>query len=224
MSRNRGRFDIRGVPIDEHGFPCPHCGKPEPTPPPAPFRRALVLLVGLGVLTVWGLTILLLISVLFALADPLIAISAVLGLWGLVYCTYLWLSFFLIGSFRIPGCEFTALDHVLRGKRTHRCVDSVLNSVLDEKEGAGGKLIALLKTESAQKWTIGLALLVGFIVFLTFALVMAPFPGLVSVGIFAIIYLAYDRTIHRVSIGRKWLTGSGDYRRILSRFLRGKFD
>ncbi len=162
-------------------------------------------------------------SILLELADPLMAISAALGLLGLAYCTYLWISFFLIGSLRIPGCEFTAIGHVLRRERTHRCVDSVLNSVLDKRQNEGGTLNQLLRTESAQKWTIGLALLVGFIAFLTISLV-EPAPRLESVGIFAIVYLIYDKTIHRVSIGRRWLTGSGDYQRILSGFLSGKFD
>jgi hypothetical protein len=146
-----------------------------------------------------------------------------LGLLGLAYCTYLWISFFLIGSLRIPGCEFTAINHVLRGRQTHRCVDSVLNSVLDQKQNAGGKLPELLKTESAQKWTIGLALLIAFVAFLAIAPV-APALRLVSVGAFGAIYLIYERTIHRVSIGRKWLTGSGDYPRLLLGYMHGKVD
>jgi hypothetical protein len=39
------------------------------------------------------------------------------------------------------------------------------------------------------------------------------------IGLFSSIYFLYDITLHRFSIGRKDLTGQGDYPRLLLEFL-----
>ncbi len=166
------------------------------------------------------LTLSLLSKLLPAVTSAGAAVEAALGIWGVAYSTYLWISFLLIASLRLPGCEFTALNHVARGKHMHWCVDSVLNAVLDERQGKKGLVVGLLKTESAQKWIVGLAAFTIFIGFLASG-VVKPGVGAAAVGIFTTFYFAYDMTIHRVSIDRPWLTGSGDYPKLI-RILLGK--
>lgn len=176
-----------------------------------------------------GLEMLLLTIVAVGFVSALIPLAAsaggaaevALGVWGIAYSTYLWVSFFLIGSLRIPGCEFVAINHVIRQRKVHWCVDSVLNAVLDKMQDEKGLGIGLLKTESAQKWTIGLAALTIFLGFLASG-VVGPGVGAAAVGVFTTCYLAYDVTIHRVSIGRPWLTGSGDYPKLLLILLRAR--
>jgi hypothetical protein len=202
-------------------FPCPHCGRPQPTPPPASFRRVLVLLIGLEIFLLSVLTINLLSRAIPLVTTAGAAIDAALGFWGLAYSIYLWVSFFLIASLRLPGCEFTALNHVVRGKNMHWCVDSVLNEVLDEMQEKKGLGIELLKTDSARKWTLGLAALTVFLAFLLGNFVK-PGWGAAAVGIFTLFYLAYDKTIHGVSIDSRWLTGHGDYKKAFWVFLKGK--
>jgi hypothetical protein len=68
--------------------------------------------------------------------------------WGISYVAYLWISFCVIGFKKLPGCEFTALSHLLLKKNNHICVDSVLNSRLDKMQQQNGISSELLKTES----------------------------------------------------------------------------
>ncbi|MFQ5918747.1 MAG: hypothetical protein ACE5I4_01710 [Thermoplasmata archaeon] len=199
---------------------CPHCGKVQPTPPPAPVRRFLVLVVGVELLLV---TLLLLPDFYRFAVGPLSLPTAtylVLGGFGMAYLTYLWISFLLIGILKLPGCEFTAIRHAITRRPIHVCVDSILNSVLDTMQLEQGLSAQLLRTESAQKWILGAVLLSGFLLVIVTDFVPADLK-LVAVGVFASVYLIYDRTIHGVSIGRKDLTGTGDYRRILSRLFSG---
>jgi hypothetical protein len=201
--------------LERGHYPCPHCERPQPTPPPASFRRTLVVLVGIEMLLLTVLTVTFVIGLVPRAASATGAAELVLGVWGIGYSTYLWVSFFLIGSLRLPGCEFAAIKHVATLKEIHWCVDSVLNAVLDEMQGKKGIVPALLKTESAQKWTIGLAALTVFLGVLASG-VVSHGVGAAAVGVFTSFYLAYDMTIHRVSIGRPWLTGSGDYPKLVA--------
>ena len=111
--------------------------------------------------------------------------------------------FFLIGFKKLPGCEFTAISHWLLKNNIHICVDSILNSRLDKMQKENGISTKLLKTESAQK---GLEF-------------FSLFVNLFLIGLFSSIYILYDITIHRFSIGRNDLTGQGDYPRLLLKFL-----
>ncbi len=167
------------------------------------------------------LTIGLLSRVAPSVASLLAAGEFVLGLWGLAYTSYLWVSFFLIASLRLPGCEFTAITHVVSGRKVHWCVDSVLNALLDEMQDRRGLVLDLLKTESAQKWIVGLVALTVFLGFLASGLLGAG-SAAALVGVFTTFYLAYDKTIHRVSIDRPWLKGHGDYPRLILLLLGAK--
>jgi len=149
-------------------------------------------------------------------------VALVFQIWEAVYVIYLLVAFFLIGFLRLPGCEFTAANHVVRGNHTHRCVDSVLNSVLDEMQDRKGLCTDLLKTESANKWILGAILLFGFLAVLGSGLITHEMSS-ISIGVFALVYYAYDKTIHHWSIGRRDLTGSGDYIRIIVGYIcKGK--
>jgi hypothetical protein len=46
------------------------------------------------------------------------------------------------------------------------------------------------------------------------------FVELILIGLFSSIYFLYDITIHRFSIDKTYLTGEGDYPRLISEFLR----
>jgi hypothetical protein len=204
---------------------CPHCGQPQPTPPPAPFRRTLVFAVGLEMLLLAANELADLYRLIASGMPAIASVPIILGLWGTAYLTYLWISFLIIGSLRLPGCEFTAIIHVVSGKKVHRCVDSVLNSALDLRQEERGLSLELMGTESAQKWVLGVILLGVFLVFVVSHAVSARDNSLL-IGLFTFIYFVYDKSIHRVSIGRRDLIGSGDYTRIildmLSKALRQK--
>lgn len=102
----------------------------------------------------------------------------------------------------------------------HKCVDSVLNSVLDNTQKEKGICIELLKTESAQKWIMGTVLLAVFLVFTLSRYDL--FFNLAAYGIFSTAYFLYDLVLHRYSIGRNDLTGIGDYTKLLRNFSHNK--
>ena len=189
-------------------------------PPPQSFRRGLVFGVGFGLLLVSIIIAKNMWEVFFInkstnMNDILLLIFSV---WGISYVVYLWISFFLIGFKKLPGCEFTAISHGLLKNNIHICVDSILNSRLDKMQKENGISAKLLKTESAQKWIIGFLLLLVLVYFLVIE--FSLFVNLFLIGLFSSIYFLYDITIHRFSIGRKDLTGQGDYPRLLLKFLR----
>jgi hypothetical protein len=189
-------------------------------PPPQSFRRGLVFGVGFG---------LFLVSIIIAnnmweyfieKSTNIYEISLLIwSIWGISYVGYLWISFLFIGFKKLPGCEFTAISHWLLKKNIHICVDSILNSRLDKMQKEIGISPKLLKTESAQKWIAGFLLLLVLIFFLAINF-LGLFVNLILIGLFSSVYFLYDITIHRFTIGRKDLTGKGDYPRLLSEFLK----
>jgi MFS family permease len=198
-----------------------HCilnkGLSSELPPPQSLRRGLVFGVGFGLFLV---SIIIANNILQYFVNKYTNIYEISLLiwstWGISYVVYLWISFFLIGFKKLPGCEFTAISHWLLKKNIHICVDSVLNSRLDKMQQEIGISPQLLKTESAQKWIAGFLLLLLLIYFL---FIINLFVSLILIGLFSLIYFLYDITIHRFSIGRKDLTGKGDYPRLLLAFL-----
>jgi hypothetical protein len=177
--------------------------------------------VGLEVLLLTILTVGFVSAVSLAGGSVVGTLEAALGVWGIAYTAYLWVSFFLIASLRLPGCEFAAIVHVATLKEIHWCVDAVLNAVLDKMQADEGLAIGLMKTESARKWVTGLAALTIFLAVLA-SNIAAPGIGAAALGVFAAGYLAYDLTIHRLSIGRTWLKGSGDYPKLILILLGAK--
>ncbi len=185
-------------------------------PVPQSFRRALVFGVGFGFL---GIDILSIFNIIeYFTTTSLTTVESiapfVIGLGGISYISYLCISFLLIGFKKLPGCEFTAISHGLLKKNIHVCVDSVLNSVLDNMQKKQGISFNLLKTESARKWIAGLVFLFIVFFFLLLEIVELNF-NIILVAIISLGYFIYDITIHRFSIGRKDLTGNGDYTRLL---------
>ncbi len=194
---------------------------PPPLPAPQSFRRGLVFGVGVGLLLV-SIIIANTLWEYFDSESSSISTVAILvfifSIWGLSYIIYLWISFLLIAVRKLPGCEFTAISHELLKKDIHLCVDSILNSRLDNMQQQIGMSTKLLGTESAQKWIIGLMLLYVLVYFLTLDMVNASIK-LIIVGVFSSIYLLYDITIHKFSVNRKDLSGRGDYPRLTLQFL-----
>jgi hypothetical protein len=192
---------------------------PPPLLPPQSFRRGLVFGVGFGLLLVTIITANLMWrhfnDETFTTTSVFVIIFSI---WGFLYIIYLWISFFLIAVKELPGCEFTAIGHGLLKKDIHVCVDSTLNSRLDNMQKEKGITTELLRTESAQKWIAGLVLLFILVCFMAIVIV-DPMVKLVIIGIFSSIYYLYDITIHRFSINRKDLTGKGDYPRLTLQYL-----
>lgn len=188
-------------------------------PPPQSFRRGLVFGVGFSLLLVSIITAKNMWEYFINTPTNMIEILLLIfSVWGISYIVYLWISFLLIGFKKLRGCEFTAISHGLLKNNIHVCVDSILNSILDKMQKENGISANLLKTESAQKWITGFLLLLVLIYFLItdfFSLEI----DLILIGLFSSIYFLYDITIHRFSIGRKDLTGKGDYPRLLVGFL-----
>lgn len=187
---------------------------------PQSFRRILIFGVGFALLL---LSVIITKDILYYFLSRDINISEIslllFSTWGTSYVTYLWISFLLIGFKKLPGCEFTAISHQLLKHRTHICVDSILNSRLDKLQKEEGISTKLLRTESAQKWILGLSLLLilSYLIAINF---FGLYFDLIIMGIFSSIYFLYDITVHRYSIGRNDLTGQGDYLRLLNELLR----
>lgn len=188
-------------------------------PPPQSFRRGLVFGVGFSLFLVSIITAKNIWEYFINKSTNMNEISLLIfSAWGISYVVYLWISFLLIGFKKLPGCEFTAISHWLLKNNIHICVDSILNLRLDKMQKENGISAKLLKTESAQKWIIGFLLLV-VLVYLLVIDFFSLFVNLILIGLFSSIYFLYDITIHRFSIGRKDLTGKGDYPRLLLEFL-----
>lgn len=188
-------------------------------PPPQSFRRGLVFGVGIGLFLVSNIIAKNMWEYFIDKSTSITEISLLIwSAWGISYVVYLWISFFLIGFKKLPGCEFTAISHWLLKKDIHICVDSILNSRLDKMQQEIGISPKLLITESAQKWIAGFLLLLVLIIFLAVNF-SALYINLILIGLFSSIYFLYNMTIHRFSIGRKDLTGKGDYPRLVLAFL-----
>jgi len=188
-------------------------------PPPQSFRRGLVFGVGFSLFLVSIITAKNMWEYFINKSTNMNEITLLIfSAWGISYVVYLWISFLLIGFKKLPGCEFTAISHWLLKNNIHICVDSILNSRLDKMQKENGISAKLLKTESAQKWIIGFLLLLLLVYFLVIDF-FSLFVNLILIGIFSSIYFLYDITIHRISIGRKDLTGQGDYPRLLLELL-----
>jgi hypothetical protein len=199
-----------------------HSEMPSPPnlPPPQSFRKGLVYGVGFGLLLVAIITA----NTIWRDFNDDTSFNAasifliIFSIWGIFYIIYLLISFFLIAAKKLPGCEFTAITHGLLKKDVHVCVDSILNSRLDNMQKEIGISTKLLRTESAQKWIAGLVLLFILVSFLTINIVDS-LVKLEIIGVFSSIYFLYDITIHRFSIDRKDLTGKGDYPRLTLQYL-----
>ena len=189
-------------------------------PPPQSFRRGLVFGVGFGLLLVNIITVNTMFRYFYegTLFTTTSIVIIIFSIWGFLYILYLWISFLLIAFKGLPGCEFTAIGRGLLKNDIHVCVDSILNSKLDNMQKEVGISKRLLETESAQKWILGLALLCILICFLAIDTI-DPLVKLVFIGIFSSIYFLYDITIHKFSIDRKDLTGKGDYPRLTLQYL-----
>lgn len=189
-------------------------------PRPQSFRRGLVFGVGFSLFLVSIITA---INIWEYFINKSININEILLLifsaWGISYVIFLWIPFLLVVIKKLPGCVWTAINYALSKSDIHICEDSVYNARLDkmqEKEGISAKL---LKSESARSWIIGLLVLLVLVYFLIIDS-LGLFVELILIGLFSSIYFLYDITIHRFSIGRKDLTGEGDYPRLVSEFLQ----
>jgi hypothetical protein len=140
--------------------------------------------------------------------------------WGISYVNFLWISFLLVVIKKLPGCVWTAINHALYNSRIHVCEDSVYNARLDKMQKKEGISTKLLKTESARSWIIGLLLLLVLVYFLIIDFFYLNVE-LILIGLFSSLYFLYDITIHRFSIGKNYLTGEGDYPRLILKFLCG---
>jgi len=197
---------------------CPHCKNAQHATLPQSFRRFLVFAIMSGFFLIFILALINIINLIQFDKSWYSLISIAIGMWGIAYVGYLCISFSLIGFLRLPGCEFVTIPHVLFRKRVHICVDTALNAVLDTLQKKTGLSFLLMKTESAQKWVLGLILQVIFLLIIA-SDVIGKEPKLILVGILSSVYFTYDKTVHRDSIGCTDLTGSGDYAKIIKRIL-----
>ena len=145
--------------------------------------------------------------------------------WGIAYVIFLWISFFVIAIRNIPGCGWTAIKYgLIKSGNVHICLDSVLNARQDMVQGKNGISVELLKTDGFKLWGGGL---LGFLVIayiLTLDLIPLEFR-LIIVGVISSLYYIEDITIHEFSKGKdgkgRYLTGCGDYPRLLGEYLGG---